>query len=238
MKSENKAGLYITIIVHLVVVIFLLCLKIGSVLKAGSSFELDFTAQDKAEKQQAAEKFEKDISDLIDDMLAGRVSVEDLYKTDPHAVRNMTVDANLKDAKGTDAESLYDEAKRLEEALKRGNQADEDGAGVSTDPVSNQKQETEKPYSGPSVVSYNLDGRKASHLSIPAYKCFGGGDVAVAITVDSGGKVIEAKVIESMSSKDDCLRDFAIRAAKASQFSKSTTVARQSGDILYRFIAQ
>ena len=96
-----------------------------------------------------------------------------------------------------------------------------------------------KTYSGPSVVSYTLDGRKASHLKIPAYRCYGAGDVTVIITVNPQGQVINAQVMDAVSSTDQCLRNFAVRAARLSRFSASTTApAKQTGEILYRFIAQ
>ena len=99
--------------------------------------------------------------------------------------------------------------------------------------------EKKKEYSGPSVVSYNLDGRKASHLKIPAYRCYGCGDVTVIITVDPQGNVVAAKVLDEISSSDSCLRSFAVRAARLSKFSASSSApARQNGEILYRFIAQ
>ncbi len=100
-------------------------------------------------------------------------------------------------------------------------------------------QSSQKAYSGPSVVSYTLDGRKASHLKIPAYRCYGAGDVTVIITVNPQGTVIAAKVMEEISSDDSCLRNFAVRAARLSRFSASPTApAKQTGEILYRFIAQ
>ena len=96
-----------------------------------------------------------------------------------------------------------------------------------------------KEYSGPSVVSYTLDGRKASHLKIPAYRCYGAGDVTVIITVNNAGQVVGAKVMDSISSSDQCLRNFAVRAARLSRFSASQTAPpNQQGDIVYRFIAQ
>ena len=103
--------------------------------------------------------------------------------------------------------------------------------------------EEESEYKGPSVVSYSLDGRKASRLSIPAYRCMGGGEVTVIITVDPHGNVIDAKVYDAVSSQDRCLREFAIRAARLSRFSvlspdRIREMPRQKGEIVYRFIAQ
>jgi TonB family protein len=89
------------------------------------------------------------------------------------------------------------------------------------------------------VVSYTLDGRKASHLKIPAYRCYGAGDVTVIITVNPQGQVINAQVMDAVSANDQCLRNFAVRAARLSRFSASNTApAKQTGEILYRFIAQ
>jgi hypothetical protein len=118
----------------------------------------------------------------------------------------------------------------------------EEDAREETVELPSQKKQTEndkKEYSGPSVVSYTLDGRKASHLKIPAYRCYGCGDVTVIITVDPQGNVIGAKVLDEISSSDSCLRSFAVRAARLSKFSASSSApARQNGEILYRFIAQ
>ena len=67
----------------------------------------------------------------------------------------------------------------------------------------------------------------------------GAGQVTVLIKVAPNGTVVEAKVDESVSSTDGCLRNFAIRAARLSKFSSSTTApARQMGTITYAFIAQ
>ena len=112
--------------------------------------------------------------------------------------------------------------------------------GPVTPPKQEEKKQEEAPvYSGPSVVSYYLEGRKASHLPIPAYRCMGGGQVTVLITVNPAGAVIAAKVDEAVSSKDGCLRSFAIRAARLSKFSaKADAPARQQGNIVYEFVAQ
>ena len=108
------------------------------------------------------------------------------------------------------------------------------------DPVRNEERnQPKKTYSGPSVLSWSLEGRKASHLPIPAYRCMGFGQVTVIITVNNNGQVINAKVDEGASSSDSCLRNFAIRAARLSRFNISQTApSRQMGTITYAFIAQ
>ena len=239
LKKENKAGLYITVIFHLTVIIVLLAVGIDSNLKPENSFVLDFSKQEEIERQKKEEIFKEDISKKLDDMIRAAQSAPQSQ------IRNIAVDAGsstLKDDRGTDADQLYKDAARLAQQLRDGQKdALEEDARDETVQMQHQKEEdtAAKEYSGPSVVSYTLDGRKASHLKIPAYRCLGSGDVTVIITVDPSGKVLNAKVLDAVSADDKCLRDFAIRAARLSRFSASTKApARQTGEILYRFVAQ
>ena len=157
------------------------------------------------------------------------------------SLRNVTVNAGLKDDRGTNADELYKEAERLAQDLKDG-QKSSDSADDVAEPVRKQEPKAEpkkESYSGPSVLSWTLEGRKASKLPIPAYRCMGGGTVTVIITVDNQGSVIGAKVQDEVSSGDACLREFALRAARLSRFSASSTApARQGGNIVYSFIPQ
>ena len=49
-NTEDKAGLYITIIFHLVVIIVLLASQLDSALKKEESFVLDFSKQEEVER--------------------------------------------------------------------------------------------------------------------------------------------------------------------------------------------
>ena len=236
LRSEDKAGLYITVIFHLTVIIVLLAYGIDSTLKKEESFVLDFSRQEEIERVQKERAFKEDISKRLDQLI-------EMSRQSSEPVRNIAVDAGsaLKDDRGTDAEELYKEAERLAQELKNGQQLeDATEETVELEPQKKpEKKEEKKEYSGPSVVSYNLEGRKASTLKIPAYRCYGSGNVTVIITVDNSGRVVGAKVMEEISSDDSCLRSFAIRAARLSRFSASSTAPpRQTGEILYRFIAQ
>ena len=236
-KTEDKAGLYITVIFHLTVIIVLLAYGIDSTIKREESFVLDFSKQEEIERVMKEKVFKEDISRKLDQMI-------EMARNSSEPIRNIAVDAGsvLKDDRGTDAEELYKEAERLAQELKNGQLEDARDETVELKEEKKKepkKEEEKKEYSGPSVVSYNLEGRKASKLSIPAYRCYGSGDVTVIITVDNTGRVVGAKVMEDISSDDTCLRTFAIRAARLSQFSASSTAPpRQTGEILYRFIAQ
>ena len=239
LRGEDKAGLYITVSVHLAVIIVLLLFQIGS-MAGRTEYVFDFSAemnQSEAPKLKAPEpkedlSFDEEIARRIEQMIAGQSGQE---------FKNVATDRStaLKDDRGTDADKLYEDARRLAQELKDGVHPDEPDDNYVADNKQIKKEKQTKEYSGPSVVSYSLDGRKASRLPIPAYGCFGGGMVTVLIVVDNSGKVIDAKVQDDTSSKDGCLREKAINAAKRSRFSTNTKApARQHGDIVYQFIAQ
>lgn len=239
LRGEDKAGLYITVSVHLAVIIVLLLFQIGS-MAGRTEYVFDFSAemnQSEAPKLKAQEpkedlSFDEEIAHRIEQMIAGQSGQE---------FKNVATDRStaLRDDRGTDADKLYEDARRLAQELKDGVHPDEPDDNYVADNKQIKKEKQTKEYSGPSVVSYSLDGRKASRLPIPAYGCFGGGMVTVLIVVDNSGKVIDAKVQDDTSSKDGCLREKAINAAKRSRFSTNTKApARQHGDIVYQFIAQ
>ena len=218
-------------------IIVLLVYQIDATLKREESFVLDFSKQEEIEKLQKEVAFKEDISRRLDDLIAAARN-----SSDP--VRNIAVDvgSRLKDDRNTDADQLYKDAERLANELKNGQTQQEDAREETVELADNRKKEDDtkkKEYSGPSVLSYTLDGRKASTLKIPAYRCYGSGDVTVIITVNNAGMVVGAKVLDEVSSSDQCLRNFAVRAARLSRFSASQTAPpNQTGEILYRFIAQ
>ena len=239
MSKENRAGLYLTVIFHLTVIIVLLLYSIDSTLKREESFVLDFSKQEEIERREKEDVMKQDISQKLEDMIAMA------RQQTAGEIRNIAVDAGsqLRDDRGTDADQLYKDAERLANELKNGQKGGiEEDAREETVEMQHQNKpsdENKKEYSGPSVVSYTLDGRKASHLKIPAYRCYGAGDVTVIITVNPQGQVINAQVMDAVSSTDQCLRNFAVRAARLSRFSASTKApAKQTGEILYRFVAQ
>lgn len=234
LNKDDKAGLYITVIFHLSVIIILLIAQIGFSLGNENTFVLDFSKQEEVEKVQKEEMFREDVSKRLEELLAGGGSIP---------VRNVAVDRSaLKDDRGTNAEELYRDAERLQQELDKGykvEENDDDYAAPAQTETKSEEQKKESSYQGPSVVSYSLDGRKASKLSIPAYRCMGAGLVTVIITVDNQGNVVNAKVQDDVSSDNDCLRNFAVRAARLSKFSASASApSRQLGNIVYQFIAQ
>ncbi|MCQ2144042.1 MAG: energy transducer TonB [Bacteroidales bacterium] len=236
LNREDKAGLYVTAIFHLAVIIILLLVQIGRELGKEDTFVLDFSKQEEIEREEKEMAFKEDISNRLDELLRQAPSQH---------VRNIAVDglSQLKDDRNTDASKLYEDARRLAEDLKdpgRQSAIEEDARDEAVEAWNpNTPSDKKRDYSGPSVLSYILEGRKASHLEIPAYRCYGGGQVTVIITVNPQGTVVNAKIMEDVSSADQCLRNFATRAARLSKFSATTaTTQNQLGEITYAFIAQ
>ena len=237
INSEDKAGLYITVIFHLTVIIVLLAVQIGSQLKEDTSFLMDFSKQEETERLEKEADFKESISRRLDELISGSSAGT--------PVRNVTVDrsAPLKDDRNTDAEELYKENERLQRDLKGLDSREEDARNETVDLSADRHEEKnsgeKKAYAGAAVLSWTLDGRKASTLKVPAYQCYNGGDVTVLVKVNNKGVVVSAKVVEAVSSTDECLRKNAIRAARTSRFSASSTApANQVGEITYRFLAQ
>ncbi len=234
LTPDQKAGIYITVSIHLAVIIVLLLVRIGKEIQKENSFVLDFSRQEELEELQKKEEFLKSAAEQLEEMIAAAGV----------PVRNVTVERSaLKDDRGTDADELYKEAERLARELKDGQEErPQEQDEISVEPIKKEdpgKQEEIKPYSGPSVLSWSLDGRKATRLPIPAYRCYGAGEVTVIITVNNQGDVVNAKVDEKVSATDNCIRTFAVRAARLSKFNASAQApARQMGTITYAFIAQ
>ena len=232
LTPDQKAGIYITVSIHLAVIIVLLLVRIGMEIQKENSFVLDFTKQEEMEQAREHEELLRSAAAQLEEMIAAAGM----------PVRNVAVNSGaLKDDRGTDAEELYKEAERLAQELKDGQEQPQEEDEVAVEPIKKDepKKEEAKPYSGPSVLSWSLDGRKATRLPIPAYRCYGAGEVTVIITVNNQGNVVNAKVDEKLSAQDGCLRTFAVRAARLSKFNASASApARQMGTITYAFIAQ
>ncbi len=231
-KKDNNAGLYLTISFHLIVLIIFLSYSINSVIQEESSFLLDFSKQEQIEEEIAEQEMKESVSRELDELIA-----------QANSPRNVIVDANspLRDDRNSNPSRLYQEAEDLQRKLDANKLETEKYLNNNEEavPVYKETPIEESSYKGPSVISYRLDNRKAVSLPIPAYKCVGGGDVTVSIIVNQRGYVKTAKILEPVSSPDKCLQEYALKAAKRSRFTSSSTAPdRQAGDIVYRFIAQ
>ena len=237
-KKEDRVGFYTTLVFHLSVLIVLLLVSIGHVASTETSFVLDFTKQEELEKLQKEIELKEEVARNLQDQIA---------RQPQQRIRNVAVDAGskLKDDRFKNPSEVYDEAKELQRKLdaSRRDALAQKAADEAVDLNQERKEEeSDKPapaFQGPSVISYEVEGRKALSLPVPAYKGYGAGDVLVDIVVNQAGRVTAAKVRVEDSTADASLHSFAVDAAKRSRFSAtSEAIKSQPGWILYRFIAQ
>ena len=94
----------------------------------------------------------------------------------------------------------------------------------------------EKFYSKPCVVWRTLEGREVNNLEFKEFRCHGEGEVVVIVHVDNAGNIVSAKVMDDISSSNQCLKFFALRSASMSSFMPSDQAPPvQIGEIVYRF---
>jgi outer membrane biosynthesis protein TonB len=263
-QRASRVGLYTTIIVHLVVILFLLSYSFTNAVSKSSKFIIDFS-QDKPtpEELEQLEELKKQVEDMKatadqlkeeaekrkeENFQADVAAQLDKQIAEAPAARNVVRDANgsLKDDRHTDTRQLYKDARDLQKRLDatkrdamRQNESSEDYAEQAAANAYQGSAASDAGYSGPSVLSYSLKGRKGRYLEVPAYKWYGAGDVTVIITVDRTGRVLSAKVDEAKSSKDRNLYDLAVAAAMNSEFTALGSAPNpETGSIVYRFIRQ
>ncbi len=100
------------------------------------------------------------------------------------------------------------------------------------------EQQNNKSYSGPVTASFNMAGRDPLENPIPTYRCKTNGTVVVIVSIDELGKVIEARINESKSSTNECLRGESLTYAKKWRFDYSNKSRKQDGTITFTFSAQ
>lgn len=159
------------------------------------------------------------------------------------------LDASLSDDRHQNND-IYNEAERVMNEMQQSKNDYNDAMASlaeKTKPKSmkntNDGQKSEKNerarVKGNVTVRYMLKDRHDIYLHIPAYECQGGGEVMVGITVNNNGEVIAASIINSAAGTDDCVRNMALQAAKASSFNSAQNApAKQKGSITYIFIPQ
>lgn len=167
------------------------------------------------------------------------------------SVRNLTsnealLNENLKDDRGTRTEALNASAREIAEGMESNRAAYEAGLAEAEAILDKGRAKSEdkttegqdSKFKGNVTVSFVLKDpvRTKRHLVVPAYRCEGGGEVVVAITVNRGGEVTAAKVV---SGGDESMREAAIDAAWKSLFNIDMSAPeRHNGTITYLFIPQ
>lgn len=169
--------------------------------------------------------------------------------------QNTKLNASLRDSRNTDTKELYKDAADLQKELAQSREAYQRGlqevANMKRAPKqgadnrggnareNNEASVQDGKTEGNVTVSYDLAGRKAVFLEVPAYRCEGGGKVVVEITVTRVGKVADASVRSVSGGSEECISEMALWAARRTLFdSKEEAPARQKGTITYIFVAQ
>ncbi|MFO7864707.1 MAG: hypothetical protein R6U85_11940 [Salinivirgaceae bacterium] len=106
-------------------------------------------------------------------------------------------------------------------------------------PVNDKPTEVKKEvYTGPSNIVFYLDGREIRYIDVPVYLCQGAAEIVVKIVVLANGAVLRTQLDEENStSTDDCFINAALNAASSARFT-SGNKQKQSGKIVFRFVAQ
>lgn len=169
---------------------------------------------------------------------------------DWESIRNLSsnenaLNENLSDAEGNNAAEINSAAEQAEARMRANREAYERGLSevsaiedAERDGADERKTSSDVRRKGHVTVSFSLLNpvRYARNLVYPVYRCEGGGEVVVSITVTRSGEVSSAGI---ESGGDDCMRRAALSAARASTFNVDSTAPQyQKGTITYIFIPQ
>ena len=227
---DHRIGLCVTIIAYLVLMIAFVSSKIV-VGRRPHTQGMFIDLQTLAELEKERDRLEQQ-QDPID------------WKSVQNQVSNENaLNEKLRDDRGTNAAALNDAAAEAERRMQANREAYEQGLAEERairerNGAGKDEERQDRKVKGRVTVSFSLTDpvRTSRSLNIPAYRCEGGGDVVVEITVNRAGEVVNARV---QSGGDECMRESALRAARVSRFNiDQSAPARQQGTITYIFIPQ
>lgn len=233
---DHRVGLCVTLIAYLVLMIVFVSSKIvigRRVSQQGMYIDLQSLAQVEEER----DRLEREVR---------RRQEQD--PVDWRSIRNRASNENalneeLRDDRGTNAAELNEAAAEAEARMRANREAYEEGLAEERAIRERRghggdSEHRDVRVKGRVTVSFSLTNpvRTSRWLEIPAYRCEGGGEVIVSVTVNRAGEVTAARIREG---GDECMRQAALEAARASLFNiDSSAPARQSGTITYIFIPQ
>lgn len=234
---DHRAGLCITLIVYLLLAVFFVASKIvlGSrPAEQGIFIDLKTLAELEAERDRLEREVRmRQEQDPIDwGSVSNRISNDN------------ALNEELRDDRGTRTAELNASARGVEERMRANREAYERGlaeaapAEGEASGAESASQRQDVRVKGTVTVRFDFRDpvRTERRLEIPTYLCQGGGEVVVSATVNRRGEVVGAKVL---SGGDECMRETALRAARASLFNIDPQApARQTGTITYLFVPQ
>lgn len=234
---DHRAGLCVTLIVYLVLMIAFVTSKIV-IGERPHQQGMYIDLQTLTELEEERDRLQAEVE-----------SRQNGEAIDWGSVRNEVSNENalneqLKDDRGTNTAALNDAAADAAARMQANREAYEQGLaeaeaiGGGTRRDAAEGKHEDRKVKGSVTVSFSLVNpvRQSVDLNVPAYRCEAGGQVVVAIVVNRAGEVTSARVV---SGGDDCMREAALRAARISTFNIDTEApARHQGTITYTFIPQ
>lgn len=242
---RHRIGVMVTVVIYLSLAILFMTYRIIIEPAPLASIEIEFTPEQ---------------IDEIEKIIEQQQLIEQMQQANAGKMQNKASDENSKssqasrDYKLPSSSDVYEEAQRVADQVNAGR--DSYNRSLSEIEKQSQRKPVDRSQStsnsqkggsedrdafvkGNVAASWNLAGRTADYIDIPAYKCEGGGQVVVIIAVNQNGRVVSASVERATSTSDRCILDEAIASAKASRFSASATAPNpQHGTITYTFVPQ
>lgn len=232
---DHWRGLAITLIVYLLLGIAFVA---GRITVGGtphrSDIIVDLTALEQLDAER--ERLERENACLMNE--------ERQWQHVRNLSSNEALNENLKDDRGTQTSQLNNTASEVERSMQANREAYERGLAE----VSALRERPDEEQSGDAPSSPKVAGRVTVSYSFtdpvrydrilhkPAYKCEGGGEVVLSVTIDRYGEVVDARVV---SGGDACMRETALRSARISRFrADESAPARHTGTMTYIFIPQ
>ena len=239
--KEHRHGVMGTVIFHLVLAIFLVCVGISRLdSQQRMEIEIDMPepeiVQQKQEEQKKKEQIlQQSADEEVNEMLRSLAVNEDAVKKNAETQPHERVEEYIEQIQ-EEIDSDYGGRYRA----NKNKHYKEDSIRVQRDKKERMLDSLQSTvYVGKSSVSYNIKGRYKTYLPIPVYKCEFGGKIVVVVVVNRQGRVIKAEVVDAESNKDDSLREVAVDAALKSEFNVDEKAPeRQTGTITYNFVKQ
>ena len=239
--KEHRHGVMGTVIFHLVLAIFLVCVGISRLdSQQRMEIEIDMPepeiVQQKQEEQKKQDQIlqhsaDEEVNELLRSLAVNEDAVKKNAETQPHERVEEYIE-QIQEEIDSDYGGRY--------RANKNKHYKEDSIRVQRDKKERMLDSLQSTvYVGKSSVSYNIKGRYKTYLPIPVYKCEFGGKIVVAVVVNRQGRVIKAEVVDAESNKDDSLREVAVDAALKSEFNVDEKAPeRQTGTITYNFVKQ
>jgi len=242
----NIVGILGTLIIHLIAGIIFMSFQLKSLqMDLSNEFEVEFAAAEENDENEnlielpvtSIEKILQGDEEMLN--IARNLANKSDVNIDPDNYIDMVKEELMQSGKlGED--NYIDEQKRIDEMKGDENIAYENEGEAMKNNEPDESQEMAANYKGPTRIYYDLEGRTATSLPIPIYKCQGSGKIVLSIEVDRKGTVEKARVIADQSSTSDpCLLQTAVNTARISRFNSSLMSPRiQAGTLTYHFVAQ